>query len=156
MFDRQPGPLHGRCCQPTSAWVGLPPTPSTLIEPGGTYILIPYHLKPPPPHLGKGYNPYLGYWLYTIGNYRKPHLFRAFSGILPETTAKKYPLSRQKWEYPCGPLMHLRGGGCLFPSVIYCSSLVAKWCLSSYPSVLLYLYLNNLKTCEPPMHVKPC
>ena len=58
-----------------------------------------HHLNappPPPPHLGKRVYP-LSRVLVTIANYKKHGvaLFRAFSGNLPETLAKKYPISRE-------------------------------------------------------------
>ena len=63
------------------------PPPPTPIEPGVTCMLVPHHRIPP--ISGKGYTPYLGYWLPLA--ITKPPPFRIFSGNLPETTAQKYP-----------------------------------------------------------------
>ena len=65
---------------------------------------------------------YLGYWLYTIGNYKK-YIYIiykvAFPGIsrenLPEITAKIYPSFPRKWEHARGPLYALK---CLFVAVV--------------------------------------
>ena len=63
-------------------------------------MLILHHLNP------------LSWVLLTIGSYKKHPLFRAFSGNLPESTAPKYPLSRENWAYACGHLIiRVRGGG---------------------------------------------
>ena len=51
-------------------------------------MLVPHHLNLP--ISGKGYIPPISS-LVTISNYKKHPLFRAFSGNLPETTAKIYP-----------------------------------------------------------------
>ena len=78
------------------SYLDLNPTP-TPIEAGGTYARSPSPERPPPPpHLGKGVYP-LSRVLVTIANYKKHGvaLFRAFSGNLPETLAKKFPISRE-------------------------------------------------------------
>ena len=39
---------------------------------------------------------------YPLSGFSREHL--------PETCGPKYPLSREKWEYACGPLVHSGGG----------------------------------------------
>ena len=88
-----------------------PPPAPTLLESGGTYMLIPHHLNPPPPITGNGYTPYLGYCLTLIASYKKHPIFRAFSGNLPEITATKMPLSRENRHTHAAPLCIRVGGG---------------------------------------------
>ena len=70
----------------------MQPRAPTPIEPGGTY---PHSPSPEPPLYREkdiqGYTPYLGHWL-PLAITKKHPFFLVFSGNLPETTAKKYPL----------------------------------------------------------------
>ena len=53
----------------------------------GVTVFIPHHLNP------------LSRVLVTIGSYKKNPCFRAFSGYIPETTAPKYPFSRENYRH---------------------------------------------------------
>ena len=94
------------------SWCSPPPPPHP-IEPGGTYARSP---SPEPPISGKGYTPYLGYWL-PLAIPKTPH----FPGFLGKSSRyyawlPKYPpppFFLRKWEYiqSCGPSCIRAGGG---------------------------------------------
>ena len=74
-------------------------------------MLISHHLHPPisGEMISKDIPLCLRYWL-PLAITKKYPLFLVFSGILPETTAPKYPPFPRKWERACGPVMHSSGG----------------------------------------------
>ena len=86
---------------------GNPPSP---MEPGGTYARSPSPEPPPPPPSGeKDITHYLGYWLPLALTKTPP--FSAFSENLPETEAKKSPLSWESGNGHAAPLCIRVGGG---------------------------------------------
>ena len=69
-------------------------------------MLVPHHMKP---HIsGKGYTPYLGYWL-PLAITQNTH-FPGFSGNLPETTVKNTPFPEKMGPTHAAPLcVRVRG-----------------------------------------------
>ena len=93
--------------------VSVAPGRPTPIETGGIYAHTPLPDNPPPLSREKdiqGYTPYLGYWL-PLAITKKTPLFLVFSVNLPETTAKKYPLSRENGNSHAAPYAFEWGPG---------------------------------------------
>ena len=81
---------------------------------GYLYMLVPHHLKPPPPILGKGYTPYLGYWLPLVITTKKK-TFPGFLGKSSRDHGQKISPFPEKMGIRMRPPHALSGG----PGLVY-------------------------------------
>ena len=106
----------------------------------GVPMFVLHHLNPPisgkryPPISGKD-RPTLGWLPLAFTKNHPPPPFPMLSRVIFQRLCPPYPLSREKWEHACGPLMHSSGGGggtgVLHLSAFCLTKDVIKWLLLS-------------------------
>ena len=83
------------------------PSPHSHRTRGVPIMLVPHYLNSP--ISGKGYTPYLGYWLPLANTKNTP--FSGFPGKSFRDYCQKFPPFPIKWEYACGGPSCFRVGG---------------------------------------------